>query len=237
MIKLIVRNKVLLLLLFSSTLFYVIIWFLSRSELKSILQSASSIEFIYLYNIASDKSYFEFFQYNLLLWCSLIAFFISLKKSHQNTWFLGILYFYLMIDDLLKVHESIGPAYVETFIVKNINTEFLKDFIRVQDLSELAIWLIVGFVISLTIMVKYKSFEAVEKVYLFYNVILWICLAFFGVIVDVFGANKELYLVAQSNFIVNGIFTFVEEVGEIACIVFLFLFLYNYNEYLSKIVR
>ena len=64
MIKLIVRNKVLLLLLFSSTLFYVIIWFLSRSELKSILESTSSIEFIYLYNIASDKSYFEFFQYN-----------------------------------------------------------------------------------------------------------------------------------------------------------------------------
>ena len=125
MIKLIVRNKVLLLLLFSSTLFYVIIWFLSRSELKSILDSTSSIEFIYLYNIASDKSYFEFFQYNLLLWCSLIAFFISLKKGHRNTWFLGILYFYLMIDDLFKIHESIGPAYVEYFIVKNINTEFL----------------------------------------------------------------------------------------------------------------
>ena len=41
----------------------------------------------------------------------------------------------------------------------------------------------------------------------------------------------------NNNILINGIFTFVEEVGEISCVICLFLFLYNYNEYLSKNIR
>ena len=57
-LKLILINKVLCLLLASSSFFYILIWMVSRSELKKILGSGSDIAFIYLYNLASDKSYF-----------------------------------------------------------------------------------------------------------------------------------------------------------------------------------
>lgn len=235
MLRLILTNKVLCLLLASSSIFYFLIWIVSRSEFKGILGNGSNIEFIYLYNLASDKSYFEFFQYNLLLWCAIIALIISLKDDHKNTSFLSVIYIYLLLDDFLRIHDFLGPIYVEKILQINLNLEYFKNWIRLKDISEITVWLIVGLVIMIFILIKYKSFSDSEKVYLYFNCIFWLILAFFGIFIDVIGANKELYFNINDNkFFLNGTFTFFEEFGEITCIIGLFLFLYNYNEYLSK---
>jgi hypothetical protein len=212
-----------------------VIWIVSRSDLKGILGSGSDIAFIYLYNLASDKSYFEFFQYNLLLWCGIIALIISLKSDHKNTLFLSFIYIYLLVDDLFRIHDAVGPIYVEKFLEMNLNLEYLNNWVRVHDLCEITVWLIVALVIVIVILFKYKSFSDSEKVYLYFNFTFWFILAFFGVFIDVIGANKELYFNTKTNnILLNGIFTFIEELGEISCIICIFLFLYNYNEFLSK---
>lgn len=238
MLRLILINKVLYILLACSSIFYIFIWMVSRSELKGILGSGSDIAFIYLYNLASDKSYFEFFQYNLLLWCGIVALIISLKNDHKNTLFLSFIYIYLLVDDLFRIHDSVGPIYIEKFLKMNLNLDHLNNWIRIKDLCEIIVWLIVGLVIVIVMLFKYKSFSNSEKVYLYFNFIFWFILAFFGIFIDVIGANKELYFnIEINNILINGIFTFIEEVGEISCIICLFLFLYNYNEYLSKNIR
>jgi len=237
-LKLILINKVLCLLLASSSFFYILIWMVSRSEIKNILGSGSDIAFIYLYNLASDKSYFEFFQYNLLLWCGIIALIISLRNDHKNTLFLSFIYIYLLIDDLFRIHDSVGPIYVKKFLEMNLNLDHLNNWIRIQDLFEIIVWLIVGLFIVIFIILKYKSFSDSEKVYLYFNFVFWFILAFFGIFIDVIGANKELYFnIKNNNILINGMFSFIEEVGEISCIICLFLFLYNYNEFLSKNIK
>jgi len=132
----------------------------------------------YLYSIENDQGYSEIFQYIKEFWILLLLLFLSFKKKHLIYFIWSLLFFYLLLDDSLSIHEEIGEYLANYF---NIETRYN---LRAVDFGELLVSFGVG--VSFLSFLSFTYFRAVNDVRKFsvHIFILLLFLVFFGVFID-----------------------------------------------------
>ena len=147
--------------------------------------NADNIEYRYssyrnLLNIETDGAYPEFFQYMKFFWCGLICFFYSARTRHIGFVFIGILFWYLLLDDMRKFHESVGGE-----ISGMLTLEPMFGF-RLQDYGELLYAVMVGIpVFAIFAILVFLSQGKVRYQFLTVAALI-LALGVFGVLVDFF---------------------------------------------------
>ena len=211
----------------SSIFIFFIFWRLAGLEII-IPDLNKLIEVKSLYSPVVDRSYFEFFQYLLFLWCSLRSLQIIWKTKYNFAWPIPLVYFYLFIDDFFMLHDNlVGNALVHFFI----RFSFIRDlpFIRVKDFCEIIYWLIVLIFFIIVFLIAFRSSNKDSIEFVKSNVLFFIMLSFFGIFIDILipaitgggtGFFEKIFRLALYS---------LEEFGEMITISFAFLWLLNFS--------
>lgn len=167
------RNSVEILLLLLFTDFFIIALNLAAS-----LYAAKSGESFWYWSVGADRGFGETFQYVKELW--LVLSFAALIKLRSDWSYLSLcfLFCYLLIDDLVSIHEAVGTA-----IGTRLNLQFVPG-LRPGDVGEVLFSTIAGIFFLLVIGCAYwfggKTFRHVCKRVL----VLLFGLAFCGIVLD-----------------------------------------------------
>ena len=210
-------------LIFGTIFFYFVCWRLSDLEFG--INNLDQLVLVRnLYSPLFDNSYFEFFQYTLLLWCSIISLKITLKGKFKFARPIPFIYLFLFLNDFFRIHDR-----VITLFSKYLSNRYIlmKKLFIIQGLDEVLYWL---FVLLLIILVSYlflKNSNQESQEFFKFNLYFFIVLGFFGLIIDEF--NNILYFLGDNvllKIIRFSLFT-LEEFGEISTISFAFIWLMN----------
>ena len=228
------RNEVvnnLKICVFGTIFFYFILWRLS--DLEFAIENLN--EYILVKNLYSplfDNSYFEFFQYILLLWCSVVALRITTKTKFRFALPIPIIYIFLFLNDFLRIHDSIVPNYSNYLRTKY---SFIERILFFSGLEEFLYWGIVLFLIILIIFIFSRNSNHESQEFMKINLVFFVTLAFFGIFIDEF--NNILYFLGDNKFLKIlsfSLFT-LEEFGEISTIAFAFIWLINFSS--NKMIK
>lgn len=103
-----------------------------------------------LLSIAADNSYAELFQYLKFFWLTLLMLRLSWQARDPGFLPLGTLFLYLLLDDLLRLHEDGGAGLASAW-----NLPALAD-LRPKDLGELAVSAAAGLILLPAIGLAYR---------------------------------------------------------------------------------
>lgn len=196
----------------------ILIALLSADLLFIIMQVLHRLDFVtdilpvlddHAFSLSGQRGLAESFQYVKEFWIALLFFWMVFHwgKKAYLTW--AFLFAYFLFDDMLSIHESIGSLLSLTFGYEPEMKLFLN--LRAQDYGEMAVSGLVALLLFSFMIFSYlKGNEEVKKVFrsLF---LLLIALVVFGVGIDVFGNAFDTY-------IVQSIFRFIEDSGEMIII-------------------
>lgn len=132
----------------------------------------------WLFSIQTDRSYAELFQYIKLFWLVLLL--AGLTLSHKAFAYLGwtALFVYLLIDDIFRVHESVGLVLAASLGLPSIVG------LRPRDLGELLVSGVAGAALLTLIGLGYLWSTPAQKALSVRLGLLLGMLVFFGVLVD-----------------------------------------------------
>jgi hypothetical protein len=154
-----------------------------------------------LFSIETDRGYAEIFQYVKTYW---IAIMLAILWWRTREWVYiawMLLYTYMLLDDGTQIHERGGAV-----IAKNWGYEGAFGF-RAQDFGELTISGFFGFVLFGLILIMYFRSTRDAKNASKDLTLLFVAIAFFGIVVDILHVLLE-------GFYSNLIFGLVEDGGE-----------------------
>ncbi|MDC3047210.1 hypothetical protein OA165_02845 [Prochlorococcus sp. AH-736-A21] len=177
-----------------------------------------------------DGGYFEFFQYILLIWCSILSAVWVIGKKYYEIIYIPFIYFYLFIDDALCIHDKIAGYYIFNFFKEN--NLFNNDFVRVKDFAEWTYWAIVLIVILIIAKPRFQNKNVEIQNYIRCNFSLFLGMAFFALIIDLIAANFHSWILIEQVYIKNFItiiLMLTEEVGEIGVISVACVWLFSKN--------
>ena len=166
-----------------------------------------------------DAGYFEYYQYILLLWCSILSSIFIFSRKLWGAFSIPITYLFLFLDDSLQFHdrfyENISNILARDKII------FFDQFLRLKDLSELIYWFLVFMVVlTLSLPGVLKNNTNVRS-FIFNNYKLFFLMAFFGIFIDTFAANLGKYLFFLNDnlaLIIRAFMILIEELGEVGII-------------------
>ena len=176
-----------------------------------------------------DGGYFEHFQYILLIWCSILSSLWIVNRKYFDALSIPIIYFYLFLDDSLKLHD----VYISSFLLNLLDKIplFDQNIVRSKDIAEWINWLFV-FVVILLISspgLKSRSFEV--RKFMKNNFIFFFVLTFFGVFLDLIEANINSWLpIYFRSGILKEFLILIEEIGEIGTISLMCIWLFQIND-------
>ncbi len=216
---------------FATIFFYFICWRLSSLEF-GITNLDAYILVKNLYSPLFDNSYFEFFQYTLLLWCSIIALKITTKSKFRFARPIPIIYLFLFLDDFFRIHDHLVSNFSNYLKTKYS----LKDEILLSPgFEEFLYWGFILFLIIIIFIIFSRNSNPESKEFLKVNSVFFICLGFFGLIIDEF--NNLLYLLGDNTFLKIlsfSLFT-LEEFGEVSTLAVAFIWLVNFSS--NKMIK
>lgn len=130
--------------------------------------------------IGSDDSIGEYIQY--VKWFLITVLFVSIaiKRSALNYLSWALLFFYLLADDSLGLHENFGG-----YLARYMNFVPSMGGLRLQDIGELLVSAIAGSLLLLVSIWAYRTSDAFYKVTTKSMLVLFIILVLFGVVFDV----------------------------------------------------
>ncbi len=169
-----------------------------------------------LLHLEIDGSYPEFFQYLKFFWCGLIGFIYAARLRHLGFVFIGILFWYLLFDDLLKFHERAGGD-----IAGMLTLEPLFG-LRLQDYGELIYAAMVGIPVFAIFAILIAMSQGKIRYQFMTIAALILALGVFGVLVDLF--HGAIGTIGQ-----NLRFTFgaIEDGGEMIVVSLALSYLYR----------
>lgn len=183
--------------------------------------NADNIEYKYssyrnLLHLEIDGSYPEFFQYLKFFWCGLISFSYSARTRQLGFVFLGVLFWYLLLDDLRKIHETVGGDISEMLSVEPLFG------LRLQDYGELIYAAMVGIPVFAMFAILIAMSQGKIRYQFMMVAALIIMLGVFGVFVDLF--HSAIGAISQ-----NLRFTFgaIEDGGEMVVTSLILSYLYR----------
>ena len=179
-----------------------------------------------------DGGYLEHFQYIILSWNFLLAFYIASRNKYYS-YSIPLLYLFLFVDDCLSLHDFFIDQYLIPILQKS--DLYLPIIFRVKDFGELFYWLIVLLIfVCISIPDLYRSSFKIKN-YIKVNYYFLSALIFFSIVLDTINANlgrwssifsdNSLPSVLLLN--IRHIIYIAEELGEVSVITFLFLWLFS----------
>lgn len=157
------------------------------------------------FSIAEDHSLGEAFQYVKEFWIVLLLGLLVFRFGKKTFWGWMLFFLYILLDDMLKIHESVGDLGSQYFQLPTAWDEFER--LRGDDIVELAYLALSGGIILLILILLYiqsnSEIRAIQRPILF----LFAALIAFGVGVDFIDrfANSEIILF---------LLKFIEDGGE-----------------------
>ncbi len=142
------------------------------------------------FSLEKDFGYSEIFQYIKEYWSFLLLFLVFMDKRKLTYLIWSAFFLYLLLDDFLCIHESVGEYLANYF---NIQPKFN---LRAVDFGEILVSFLVGLVFVILFLFTYIKEKIEEKIMTRNLVVLVFALAFFGVFIDLlhialpFGENK-----------------------------------------------
>lgn len=169
-----------------------------------------------LFSLEQDRGYAEVFQYIKEFWIALMLCFVAIRKSHLLYFGWSLLFFYLLLDDAISIHERVG-WYLSDFY--NLNAMY---GLRAGDIGELVVSISIGVPLLLLIgIAHYRSNPADRRISTILIVMLAF-LAFFGVAVD-------MIHVIVMNTKLGGVVGIVEDGGELVVMSVITWFVFSLN--------
>ncbi len=130
------------------------------------------------FSIEQDRGYAEIFQYFKEYWSVLLLGLLALRKRCLLYLIWSLLFFYLLLDDSLQIHENLG-----TLISSKLN--FSSWFnLRAQDFGELAVSISVSLFFLIFISIAYYFSDRSSRKTSRYLIMALCALALFGIVVD-----------------------------------------------------
>lgn len=161
-----------------------------------------------LLSLERDQGFPEVYQYIKWFWIIVLLFYMSIVKRSFSYISWGLLFTYLLIDDAFEIHENLGG-----FIATKLS--FFPPFgLRLQDLGELAITGIAGFLLLSLVFLVFKYGSKTYKKMTIDLLLLILCLALFGVVVDTLHVIATLS--KQVGWKVSAVLAVIEDGGEMA---------------------
>lgn len=166
------------------------------------------------FSLATDGGYGELFQYLKEYWIALLLCFVAVRKRSILYLIWSLLFFYLLLDDSIRIHERLGLRISNQLdFTAGLN-------LRARDFGEVAVSVIVSLSFFILIAIAYRFSDRQSKDISKYLIIMLFTLAFFGIAVDL------LHVVVKGS-LFGTFFVILEDGGElivmsiIACFVFL----------------
>ena len=155
-----------------------------------------------MYALDYDRGHAEFYQYIKMLW--IMALFAALIARTRTGGFAawGLLFAYLLLDDALAIHETIGASVAQALPFAELAG------LRAQDFGELAVSAVAGAVLLTLLAWVYARGHAAFRRASRHIVLLLAALAFFGVAVDM------LQSLFRFNIILAPLLGIIEDGGE-----------------------
>ncbi|GAB1541305.1 hypothetical protein NUACC21_39760 [Scytonema sp. NUACC21] len=130
------------------------------------------------FSIEQDRGYAEIFQYFKEYWSVLLLSFLAFRQRSFLYLIWSLLFFYLLLDDSLQIHEKLG-----VFISRKLN--FSSWFnLRAQDFGELTVSILVSLFFLIFIGITYYFSDRFARKTSRYLILALFALALFGIVVD-----------------------------------------------------
>lgn len=181
------------------------------------------------FSLERDRGYSEIFQYVKEYWSALLLGFLAIQARSLLYLSWSGLFFYLLLDDSMKIHERLG-----SFISKEFS--FSPMFgLRAIDLGELTVSALVGLFFLAAIAINYRWGDRFSKKVSKSLIKLLFALAFFGIVVDMLHIGlSRLPLVGRFFDRLLGI---VEDGGELIVMSLIVCFLFSLPSQPKKLIE
>ena len=130
------------------------------------------------FSIERERGYAELFQYIKEYWIALILVILAVKWRSILCLIWSLLFFYLLLDDSLEVHEKLGE------LISN-QLAFSPAFnLRAKDLGELLVSAGVGLFFLIAIAIAYRFGDRISREISRSLIVMLFTLALFGIVGD-----------------------------------------------------
>lgn len=132
-----------------------------------------------LFSLERDRGYSEIFQYIKEFWITLLLGFLAIQYRSILYFGWSSLFFYLLLDDSLEIHEKLGRWF-------SLQLGFSNLFgLRSNDFGELLVSGFMGLFFLILLSTAYRSSERSFRKSSKTLILLLVILAFFGIVGDV----------------------------------------------------
>ncbi len=154
------------------------------------------------FSIEQDQGYAELFQYIKEYWIALVLGLLAIQK--RSPLYLGwsLLFFYLLLDDSLKIHERLGG------IISNELGLSPAFKLRAQDFGEIIVSACVGFFFLIFIAIAYRFGDRMSRETSRHLIMMLFALALFGIVVDL------IHIIVLQSPSLEPLLALVEDGGE-----------------------
>lgn len=171
-----------------------------------------------VFSLGKDLGLAESFMYVKEYWVILLLVFLAWTKKKFMYLAWALLFLYIMIDDLMQMHERVGAMLVSKFdLVPMFN-------LRAQDFGELAFSGFSGVVLLFLIGLSYIKSDANIRRICRHLIILLMSLVLFGVVFDM------IQIMFADNHIMFHIFGIIEDGGEMIILSFFCWYVFLLSE-------
>ncbi len=133
-----------------------------------------------LFSIEMDRGYAEVYQYIKEFWILVLLCFMALKNKQIIYFGWSILFMYLLFDDSLQIHERLGSILSNRL---HLQPGFA---LRADDIGQIGASALFGILLFSVLGFAYLLSDDTAKQVSKRLFILVVCVAFFGVVVDMF---------------------------------------------------
>jgi uncharacterized membrane protein len=130
------------------------------------------------FSVERERGYAELFQYIKEYWIALILVILAVKWRSILCFIWSLLFFYLLLDDSLEVHEKLGELISQQLA-------FFPAFnLRAKDFGELLVSAGVGLFFLIAIAIAYRFGDRISREISKYLIVMLFILALFGIVGD-----------------------------------------------------
>jgi hypothetical protein len=177
-----------------------------------------------IFSLEKDRGYSEIFQYVKEYWSALLLGLLAIQARSLLYLSWSVLFFYLLLDDSVQIHENLGVLISSKFSFPAIFN------LRAVDLGELAVFALVSLFFLIAIGINYRLGDRLSREVSKSLIILLFALAVFGVVLDM------LHVVFSTPFL-DPLLILVEDGGELIIMSLIVCFVFSLSLKSNKLIE
>ncbi len=177
-----------------------------------------------IFSLEKDRGYSEIFQYVKEYWSALLLGLLAVQARSLLYLSWSVLFFYLLLDDAVQIHENLGVLISSEFSFPAIFN------LRAVDLGELAVSALVSLFFLIAIASNYRLGDRLSKEVSKSLIILLFALAIFGVFMDM------LHVILSTPFL-DPLLILVEDGGELIIMSLIVCFVFSLSLKSNKLIE